>query len=114
MIEYNKNEIVLVPFPFTNFTTSKKRPALIISPNEYNSEDDLIIAFITSNIFIQNKIGDYKIKDWKDANLPSPSLIRMKFATIHKSIVIKKLGKLTDRDSRDFWSVFNDFFSKSQ
>ncbi len=43
-------DIVLVPFPFTDLTTSKKRPALVVSPDSYNSGPDVIIAFITSQL----------------------------------------------------------------
>ena len=47
---YNKWDIVLVPFPFINLTTNKKRPALIISPDKYNKNLDVVIAFITSKL----------------------------------------------------------------
>ncbi|MQY77205.1 MAG: hypothetical protein GH155_06195 [Spirochaeta sp.] len=64
----------------------------IISPNEYNQKADVIIAFITSGLNQAHKTGDYHIKEWKSANLPKPSMIRMKFATIDKSIIQKRLG----------------------
>lgn len=50
MITYKKWDIILVPFPFTDLKTVKKRPALVISPEEYNVGPDLIIMFITSNL----------------------------------------------------------------
>jgi len=43
-------DIVLVPFPFTNLRSIKKRPALIISPNRFNNGPDVVILFITRNI----------------------------------------------------------------
>ena len=52
-MNYNRWDIILVPFPFTDLTTYKKRPALIISPEEYNTGQDLIIAFITSNLAVK-------------------------------------------------------------
>ena len=99
---YKKWDIILVPFPFTDLKTSKKRPALIISPDEYNEKLDVIIAFITSKLDLEYRIGDYKIQDWKKSNLPKPSMIRMKFATIDKSIIVKKIGKLRDKDKNEF------------
>lgn len=45
---YKKWDIVLVPFPFTDLTTSKKRPGLVISPEEYNKGSDILISFITT------------------------------------------------------------------
>ena len=99
---YKKGDIVLVPFPFTNLKTIKKRPGLIISPDEYNTKADVVIAFITSNLKVEPRIGDYLIKEWEQANLPKPSLLRMKFATIDKSIIVKKLGRLTPIDIDGF------------
>jgi len=46
-----KGKIVLVPFPFTDLTGVKQRPALVISNNEYNQKNlDVIICGITSNL----------------------------------------------------------------
>ena len=103
-------DIVLVQFPFTDFQSTKKRPALVISPNIYNKSDDLIIAFITSQIQQPPRPGDFVISDWKTAKLPKPSLIRMKFATITQSIVAKKLGRLNTADISVFKSHFKEFF----
>lgn len=108
---YNKWEIILVPFPFTNLKTTKKRPALIISPDEYNKKYDIIIAFITSKLDTEYRLGDYKIKEWERSNLPKPSMIRMKFATIDKSIVVKKIGKLGEKDIHQFKKALIDFFT---
>ena len=41
-----KGKIVLVPFPFTDLTAAKLRPALVI----YGGEKDIIVAFISSKI----------------------------------------------------------------
>ena len=67
---YKKWDIILVPFPFTDLTASKKRPALIISPNEYNTDLDVIIEFITSKTDLKAKTGDYHVQQWQKANLP--------------------------------------------
>jgi len=91
---YKKWDIILVPFPFTDLTTKRKRPALIISPDEYNTKFDVVIAFITSKLDSEYRIGDYKILEWEKSNLPKPSMIRMKFATVDKSIIVKSIGKL--------------------
>src|SRR3989344_3674001 len=51
MIECSTGDVVLLPFPFTDFSTAKQRPALIISSNRWNSSgDDVIVAAITSKI----------------------------------------------------------------
>lgn len=90
---YKKWDIILVPFPFTNLSSIKKRPGLVISPDDYNKGMDIVILFITSKIDREKKIGDYLIEKWEESALPKPSMILMKFATIDKSIIIKKLAE---------------------
>jgi len=46
MTRYNRGDVILVPFPFSDQTTTKKRPAVIISSDTYNniSQDLLLIS----------------------------------------------------------------------
>lgn len=91
-------DIILVPFPFTNLKSTKKRPALVLSPESYNRRPDIVILFITSNISSFRGTGDCIIQNWKESGLPKPSMTRMKFATIERSIIIKKIGRLASSD----------------
>lgn len=111
IIACKKWDIVLVPFPFTDLSTNKKRPALIVSPDEYNSGPDVVIAFITSKINVKARLGDYHIQEWQKASLPKASMIRMKFATIDKTIIVKKLGELSTKDVEFFKKELTSFFS---
>jgi mRNA interferase MazF len=103
-------DIVLVPFPFTDLRSSKKRPALVVSPDEYNGGPDVVIAFITSQMKSASRPGDYHLKMWQESGLPKPSMVRMKFATIERGIVIKKLGRLAAQDREEVRSVMRCFF----
>jgi mRNA interferase MazF len=48
---FNQGDIVLVPFPFTDLTAIKQRPALVISPRRLNdTRPDLVVVAITSQI----------------------------------------------------------------
>jgi len=109
---YNKWDIILVPFPFTDLKAVRKRPALIISPDEYNEKLDVVIAFITSKLDSEYRLGDYKLCEWEKSNLPKPSMIRMKFATIDKAIILKKIGRLFENDINEFTKLLIDFFTK--
>ena len=53
MTTYERGNVILVPFPFSNQTTAKKRPAVIISSNAYNStSSDIVIMAITLFSFL--------------------------------------------------------------
>lgn len=96
---YNFGDILLVPFPFTDQTSTKKRPTVIISSDKYNSQKpDLIIMAITSQFNTSASFGEMIIADWKSAGLLKPSVIKPVITTIEKSLVIRKLGKLENSD----------------
>lgn len=92
-------DILLVPFPFTDQSTSKKRPAVVISSKRYNTErPDLIIMAVTSQLKASPMIGEVMIKDWKAAGLLKPSVIKPVITTIEKRLVIKTMGRLNADD----------------
>lgn len=48
---YNQGDILLIPIPFSDLTSNKKRPVLVISKSEYNNKtEDLVVVAITSNL----------------------------------------------------------------
>ncbi len=62
MTHYNRGDVVLVPFPFSDQTTTKKRPAVIISSNTYNDTSrDIVIMAITSQARGNIGIGECMI-----------------------------------------------------
>ena len=96
---YNFGDIVLVPFPFTNQTTTKKRPAAIISTPSYNQhKPDVIIMAVTSQIKPAQGLGEFQVSDWQQAGLLKPSVVKPVITTIEKRLVIKTLGKLQQAD----------------
>lgn len=107
---YKKWDVILVSFPFTDFTSVKRRPALIVSPAAYNAEKDVVIAYLTSQLNSPPRFGDYRLQKWREANLPKPSLVRMKFATIDKTIIVKVLGELAAADCEEIEKILLSFF----
>lgn len=100
-ITYNFGDIVLVPFPFTNQASTKQRPAAIISTAAYNTiKPDLIIIAITSQIKPAQGLGEFQVKDWRQAGLLKPSVVKPVITTIEKRLVIKKLGQLQQTDQQ--------------
>jgi mRNA interferase MazF len=89
-----------VPFPFTDLSAVKQRPALILSPKRLNNvRNDLIVAAISSQI--PNAIGEDEIllsaADQRTAGLPKASIIKLgKIFTIHQGLIRKKLGCVPD------------------
>ncbi len=94
---YEQGDVVLIPFPFTDLTSSKTRPTVVLSTNTYQKvTESIIVAMITS--VSHTTIFDYKIKEWESANLIKPSLVRTKVASLSPSMVRYKAGKLSAID----------------
>ena len=46
-----QRDIILIPIPFTDLASQKRRPAIIISSDTYNSKnEDIVVVALTSNI----------------------------------------------------------------
>ncbi len=96
---YKLGDVVLVPFPFTDQTGTKKRPAIIVSSDAYHARRrDAIIMAVTSQIKPTAVFGEVTITEWKKAGLLQPSVTKPILTTVEKGLVIRKLGQLQDVD----------------
>ena len=99
MMTYKFGDVILVPFPFTDGSSSKKRPAIVISSDSYNqSKPDLILIAVTSQVNTDLQFGETLVTDWSAAGLLKPSIIKPVIATVEKNLVIRKLGELKSPD----------------
>jgi len=99
MTGFEFGDVVLVPFPFTDQSAAKKRPAVVISSEAYHQErPDLIIMAITSQVKPAQTVGEAMVQDWQGAGLLKPSVIKPVITTIERSLIILQLGKLKDDD----------------
>jgi len=92
-----KGKIVLVPFPFTDLTAAKLRPALVV----YEGEKDAVVALISSKIPSGLSDVDILINEnhpgFKRAGLKVDSVIKLdKIATVLKDLIVGELGELDE------------------
>jgi mRNA interferase MazF len=94
-----RGDVVLVPFPFTDLTTEKLRPAVIVSLDPQRI--DVIIAFISSVVSPEEPSEtDYVLHqdepDFVRTGLKRTSTFRMrKLLTIERSRIIRRLGRVS-------------------
>jgi len=94
-----KGDIVVVPFPFSDLSMSKKRPALVIASLAGN---DVILCQITS----KNRADLYSTsllnEDFYKGSLPAASIIRPhRLFTADGEIILYKAGSLKQRKIKD-------------
>ncbi len=91
---HNQGDVLLIPIPFSDLSSVKKRPVLVLSNDNYNKvTDDIIVVAITSNV--GTKFSEVKLSntDIIVGELKVESSIRVdKIYTISQNIAIKKLA----------------------
>ena len=110
MEEFVKGDVVVLPFPFSDLTQSKKRPALVAAKLK---GDDIILCQITS----ETRADGYSIvlatKDFKQGSLNLTSMIRPnKLFTADKSLVLYKIGSLKEDKISEVEKAIIDVFKK--
>lgn len=99
MTGFEFGDVVLVPFPFTDQSAAKKRPAVVISSAAYHQvRPDLIIMAITSQVRPVQTVGEVIVQDWQGAGLLKPSAIKPVITTIERGLIIHQLGQLKEGD----------------
>jgi len=89
-----KGDIVIIPFPFTDLSGQKNRPALVL----IKTDTDITVAFITTQIKWQDE-HDFRLEPSAENGLKRTSLVRLsKLATIDNELIIGKLGNLIETE----------------
>jgi mRNA interferase MazF len=95
MAKFVKGDVVVVPFPFSNLSQAKRRPALVVVDLE---GDDIILCQITSQLNKDNYSIIVNENDFKQGNLKQLSNIRPnRIFTADTSIILYKVGTLNGR-----------------
>src|SRR5262249_14262333 len=98
-VNLEPGDVVILSFP--GIKQTKVRPAVIVSSRMYNRvRPDIILGLVTSQIDAAVAPTDHQLQDWSQTQLTRPSAFRAFFATLPRSVVRRRVGKLSDRDWR--------------
>jgi mRNA interferase MazF len=96
---FQKGEVVLVTYPYTDLTTAKARPAVVVSSDLYHAEQpDIVLTSLTSNVAAATGSLDYVLQDWAAAGLRLPTALKPVVVTLDPSLVVHRIGNLSSRD----------------
>ena len=92
MAKLVKGDVVVVPYPFSDLTQAKRRPALVVSTLE---GDDLILCQITSQYIRDNYAISLTDMDFETGELKQPSNVRPnRLFTADSNIILYRVGGL--------------------
>ena len=106
MPNFSKPEIVLVRYPFSDLTSSKVRPAVIV--NAPHTSQDLFVVALTSKTS-GLLAGEFALADWNLAGLNVETAVKRGIFTIKQTLVKKRVGKLSDVDAEQLEKSLRDW-----
>ncbi len=106
-------DIVLVSFPFSDLSTKKLRPCLVLATVRTRALSNLaVVAMMTSQIEGRRFPHDVMVSKWQESGLPKATLVRLaKVVTLEQSMVHKTLGKLDKKDRQAVRTHLGELFS---
>ena len=95
----DQGDIVLIPVPFTDLSSQKRRPVIVISNDTYNRKAaDIVVVAMTSNPAPGDYIFTITSADLEQGTLNRPGEVRVdKIYTLSQSIVVKTFGRVNPK-----------------
>jgi mRNA interferase MazF len=92
---FERGDLLLVPFPFTDLSAVKRRPVLAVTaPDSYG---DFIAIPVTSSPQAEHGLP-LTAADMLSGRLPAASWIRTnRIVTLNASLVVKTVGRISER-----------------
>jgi len=106
-----KGKLVLIPFPFTDLTSTKLRPALVLM----QGERDCVVAFISSRTPLTPSSTDILVpedhKEFRRTGLKRSSVIKLdKIATVSKDLIVGEIGEVGEALRREINMRLRDVY----
>lgn len=98
-MSYDRFDVVLVLFPFTEKKGKKQRPAVVLSDSEFNAMHQHAIVAMVTTASTTKWPSDVPISGYVEAGLLSPCVARAKLFTIADDLVIGRVGTLPAEDA---------------
>jgi mRNA interferase MazF len=102
MTRCRTGDVVLVRFPFTDLTSHKRRPVVVVSSGDFSSRfGDIVVIPLTGRA--QDRGAS--LKKWQEAGLLKPTWLKALIATVAESLVEQRLGRISTEDEGRVASV---------
>ncbi|NJK53489.1 MAG: type II toxin-antitoxin system PemK/MazF family toxin [Leptolyngbyaceae cyanobacterium SU_3_3] len=96
MPSYSKHDVILVRYPFSDLSSAKVRPAVVVSTA--HPSQDILITPLTSKTG-SLLVGEFVLSEWAAAGLNVVTAVKRGVYTVHEGLVIKVIGQLAKDDA---------------
>ena len=96
---FDRFDVVIVPFPFTDRAASKRRPAVVFSSGAFNGKAGHSVMAMITSVTDSQWPQDVAIQDLTAAGLTVSCCVRFKLFTLDNRLVLRKAGKLSKADA---------------
>ena len=113
---YKQREIVLVPFPYSDLSSTKRRPVLIVSNNLYNTAfPDILVCVNTSYLYKDEYSVELSNNDLEMGMLPDLSVIKChKLFTIEQTRILRRFSIIAEKKFEEVVAVLEKLVEKSE
>jgi mRNA interferase MazF len=110
-----QRDILLIPVPFTDLSSSKRRPVLVLSKTSHNRKaPDMVVAAVTSNLAAGGVGITISSADLEQGSLPATSLVKPdKVYTLHRRLVVKRYGRLNEAAFERVLAALDDLLGRT-
>lgn len=113
---YSQGDLILVPFPFTDLSATKRRPAVVVSPDHFHRvADDVVLAAVTAQPPTAPSEMNVSLvqSDLASGRIPRPSTVKLaKLFTMHRRLIAKRIGRLREPKLTEALDRLRLFFAR--
>ena len=112
----NQGDIVLLPIPFTDLSSQKRRPVIVISNDVYNrTAQDVVVVAMTSNPILDPYSFTITTKDLVHGRLNRPGTVRVaKIYTLSQTLIVNTFGQVNNRVLVHIRGLLRDLAARRQ
>ncbi len=110
-----QGDILLIPIPFTDLSSQKRRPVIVISNNAYNRKlTDIVVVAMTSNPVAADYSFALTSTDLEKGVLNRPGKVRVdKVYTLSQAIIVKTFGRVNAATLERIRQTLQDLVAKA-
>lgn len=90
--------VVVVPFPFVDRGVARRRPALVVSSERFNTAHPAVVMAMITTARASTWANDVVLEDWQAAGLTAPCRVRLKLFTLDVALLLGQRGSLSAAD----------------